>query len=104
MLISRPSPIRTSFAGGYASAAPATAMTLSRLITASAMSTVRTAPIRLEAAFDVLLALVLGLRQLVADPEQQQAADEFQIRDRHQRDDDEGEDDAQDDGRAARRR
>ena len=87
--IARP---RTSSVHGCPCAAAATAITLSRLITRSAIRIVLTAAIRLSLALDVLVAL-LGHQQLHADPEQQQRADQLQPGQRQQRDGEDGEHD-----------
>ena len=81
-----------------ASAAPAMAMTLSRLITKSAMITVLTARPQLVAAFDAgVRLLVLRHQQLDADPQQQQRADDLQEGNGQQRQRKEDQHDAQHD-------
>ena len=82
-------------------AAAATAMTLSRLITASAISTTRTAAIRLAPATHVAMRFILNA---AASSRSRTAAAPPKIlrpRNRHQRDDHEGEGDAHHDRRAA---
>ena len=82
-------------------AAAATAMTLSRLITRSAMMMVLMAAHSDARRLHAALALLVALQQLDADPQQQQAADQLQVADLQQLIDDQHEDDAQHDGARA---
>ena len=95
-LIARPS----TSSGTLPLAAAATAITLSRLITMSAIATICTAAHRCDAASDAFLVLVFRHQQLCRDHEQRQATDQLEVRQLHQRHDDAGEDDAQQNGDA----
>ena len=100
MLMSRPriSSVRLPFA------AAATAITLSRLITRSAMRIVRiaaTMPVLALAPRAAAFLLVLRQQQLDADPQQQRRADELEVGQRQQLDRDDRQHDPHDDRGAA---
>ena len=97
MLIARP---RIS-SGTLPLAAAATAITLSRLITMSAIDDDLHRRPQMRRGMDAVLVLLLRHQQLCRDHEQRQAADQLEIRQFHQGRDDAGEDDAQDDGAPA---
>ena len=96
MLIARP---RTS-SGTLPLAAAATAMTLSRLMTMSATTTICTACPQMRGRLDAVLVLVLRHQQLCRDHDQREAADQLEVGQLHQARDDAGEDDAQQHGGA----
>src|ERR1700674_5743893 len=87
MLIARP---RIN-SGALPLAAAATAITLSRLMTISATTTICTAAHRCDAS----LILLFGHQQFRGDHKQRQPADQLEVRRCHQRRDDAGEDNAQ---------
>ena len=79
MLLARPK----ISSGTLPSAAAATAMTLSRLITISATTTICTAAQRCDAEPTLVLVLVVRHQQFCGDHEQRQTADQLQIRQPH---------------------
>ena len=96
---SMPKITSTMRAGARGLAAPAMAMTLSRLITRSATMMVLMAPPAACRCLDVAVAVfVLGQQQLDADPDQQQRADDFQEGHGEQLQREEDQHDAQHDG------